>query len=116
MARKWLGLVIGLAALTVSCLLPGSLLTSAPPAGRVAAIELAVPAVGSVNCAAVICNRGTPSAPGLVPAVSVAVALLSGLFLVLVATAVRRRRRPCAALPTGNPLRLLRPPQLGLFA
>ena len=114
--RRWLGLVFALGALTVSCLLPGSLLTQARPSARTATIEAAGSDLAGSNCAAVICNRGTPSAPAQVPTGPLVAAVISSAFVALVAMAVRRRRRPSAPLPTGSPFPLFRPPQLAFSA
>jgi hypothetical protein len=114
--RTWLGLVFALGALTISCLLPGSLLTQAPPSARTATIEAAGSDLASSNCAAVICNRGTPSAPAQVPTVPLVAAVISAAFLALVAMAVRRTHPPSVPLPTGNPSPLFRPPQPALSA
>ena len=111
-AFKWPCILFTLGALTVTCLLPGSLLTEATPTGRTDVIEIAGPLLGGSNCATVICDRGTPSAPALVPTVALAAAPLMGALLSLVAVALRRRRSPHCVLPRGTPTPLLRPPQL----
>jgi hypothetical protein len=76
-----------------------------------AVIETAAPTPSGSECAAVACHGGSPSSPSPVPPVALGL-LAAGALLVLVAQIVRRARASSEPLPDGNPIRLLRPPQL----
>jgi hypothetical protein len=112
MAAKWRWLLVALAAVTVGCLVPGSMVTQTLSGSRTARIEAAIPAPSGSECAAVACNRGSTSAPLPLPGVAVAGMLGAGALFFLVMQMVRRARRIVEALREGNPLRLLHPPQL----
>jgi hypothetical protein len=111
MALRWRWLLVALAAMTVGCLVPGSMVTQTPAAYRTASIEAAAPAPSGSECAAVACNRGSTSAPLPLPSVAVAGMLAAGALFFLLTHMVRRARRTATALPLGNPLRLFHPPQ-----
>ncbi len=109
MAPIWRWLLVALVALTMSCLVPGSLVSQAPPTqGDNIATPVQTPSLS--ECAAVSCNRGSPSSAPL-PAVSVAGALVAGIFMLALLRTLRRVRAGATTLPTGIPSRLLRPPQ-----
>lgn len=104
--------MVALAAVTVGCLVPGSMVSQTPWASRTASIEAAASAPSGSACAAVACNRGSTSAPLPLPSGAVAGILAAEALFFLLTHMVRRARRTAKALPDGNPLRLLRPPQL----
>jgi hypothetical protein len=106
---------MALAAVVVSCLVPGAMLSQAPSASGVASIEAVTPtATGSASsaCAAVACNRGSTSAPAAMPSLALAGALAAGVLVVVAARAARRAPKTKSVLPAGVSWRLLRPPQL----
>jgi hypothetical protein len=111
MAARWRWLLVALAAVTVGCLVPGSMVTLTPTASSAATIEAAAPAPSGSECAAVACNRGSTSAPLPPPGVAVAGMLAAGALFFLLTQLIRRARGTAEALPEGNPLRLLHPPQ-----
>jgi hypothetical protein len=86
---------------------------SQPPVqpGGGAIITAAVPAPSGSECAAVSCNRGSPSSTASLPSITLAGTIAAGLLVVLALYAARRARRGAAVLPAGSPMRLLRPPQ-----
>ena len=63
LASRWRRLLVTVAALAVSCLVPGSMLSQSTPAAGTIATAVAVPAPSGSDCAAVSCNRGAPSSP-----------------------------------------------------
>jgi hypothetical protein len=113
-ALRWHWLLVALAAATVACLVPGSMVWESPATSRSASIEPAAPTPSGSECAAVACNPGSPSAPTPAPPLAVAGILAAGALFVLVTRLVRRKRQTTQDLPRGNPLPLLRPPQLAL--
>lgn len=109
--RHWL--LLALAAAVVACLVPGSMLSEAAPISRtVSVIEATSPAPSGSECAALSCQRGSPSSPAPVPALALAGALTFATLVPLSVGGFRRLRPVRTALPSGIPLRLLRPPQL----
>ena len=101
-----------LAAVAVSCLVPGSMLSQPPvQAGSAAIMTPAAPAASGSECAAVSCNSGSPSSTTSLPSITLAGTLAAGLLVVLALCTVRRTRRGAAVLPAGLLPRLLRPPQ-----
>jgi len=109
-APRWRWLLVTLAALAVSCVVPGSVLSQAPPAGRAAMVTALAPAPLS-ECAAVSCNRGSSSSTVPLPSVSLAGTIAAGMLVILALFAVLRARRRAGSLPAGTPSPLLRPPQ-----
>jgi hypothetical protein len=109
---RWRWLLMALAAVVVSCLVPGSMLSEVPAAARVASIEALAPSASGSNCAAVACNRGTTSSPAAAPSVALAGTLAAGILIVLLARTARRGHKTRLVLPEGAPARVLRPPQL----
>jgi hypothetical protein len=108
--RQWVLLM--LAAVVVSCLIPGSMLSEAAPISRtVSVLEATSLAPSGSECAALSCQRGSPSTPAPVPALALACALAFAALVALSVGAFRRSRPARIALPAGIPLRLLRPPQ-----
>jgi len=116
-ARRWQWLVVTLAAVAVSCLVPGSMVSQPPPqAGGGTIITAAAPSPSGSECAAVSCNRGSPSSTVPLPSITLAGTIAAGLLVVLALCAFRRPRRGAALLPAGAPSPLFRPPQLALWA
>jgi hypothetical protein len=112
-APKWRWLLTALAALAVSCLVPGSMLSQpVPRVGGAAIVTPVTAAPTGSECAAVSCNRGSPSSTVPLPGITLAGAIAAGVLVLLALHAVRRRRRTVTALPAGSPSLLLRPPQL----
>lgn len=110
---RWRWLLLALAAVTIGCLVPGSMISQTLSASsRTAAIETAAPTPTGSECAAVSCTRGGSSAPLPVFPVALAGVTAAGALFVLLALRARRTRTTAEALPEGNPLRLLHPPQL----
>jgi len=101
---------------TLGLLAPGSMLSQAPLAGRLAAAEAVVPLPGGSECAAVSCNRGSTTSSGTVPTVAVAGMLLAAAVILPLRRAWRRTRTATFALPAGSPFDLQRPPQQPLPA
>ena len=100
-----------LAAVAVSCLVPGSMLSQPPVrAASAAIITVAAPAASGSECAAVSCNRGSATSTASLPGITLAGTLAAGLLSVLTLRTVRRVRRG-TVLPAGSLTRLLRPPQ-----
>jgi hypothetical protein len=89
-----------------------------PPlqSGASAIITAAAPAPSGSECAAVSCNRGSPSSTASVPSITLAGTIAAGILVLLALCAVRRVRRGTSVLPAGSPTRLLRPPQALLLA
>jgi hypothetical protein len=112
-ASRWRQLLVTVAAVAVSCLVPGSMLTQTTPAPSIGTIvtAVAVPLPLGGGCAAVSCNRGSPSSPVPVPSLTLASTIAAGLLFVLALCVVRRARVRAAVLPTGSSSPLLRPPQ-----
>ena len=112
-ASRWRRLLVSVAAVAVSCLVPGSMLDRTTPAPGIGAIVTAgaVPLPSGSECAAVSCNRGSPSFSAPVPNLTLAGTIAAGLLVVLSLRTVRRARRRAAVLPTGSSSPLLRPPQ-----
>ena len=110
-APRWRWLLVTLAALAVSCVVPGSMLSQPPPAGRAAMVTALAPAPSGSECAAVSCNRGSPSSTVPLPSVSLAGTIAAGMLVILALFAVLRARRRTGSLPAGTPSPLLRPPQ-----
>lgn len=111
MALRWHWLLVLLAALTVACLVPGSMVSESPAASLSASIEPAAPTPSGSECAAVACNPGSPSAPTPAPPLALADILAAGATFVLLTLVVRRKREKTEDLPQGNRFPLLRPPQ-----
>jgi hypothetical protein len=114
--RRWRWLV-ALSALALGCLAPGA--SIAQPAPRPVPGTIATPAAPAPSgseCAAVSCDRGSPTAPAPAPGLALAGTLAAGTLVLLTICAVRRRRPATTSLPAGSPTRLLRPPQLALCA
>lgn len=112
-APKWHWLLVAIAAVTVACLVPGSMVSESPAASHSASIGAAAATVPSgIECAAVACNPGSPSVPSPAPPLALAGILAAGAFFVLLMGVVRHGRETTETLPRGNPLQLLRPPQL----
>ena len=109
-APRWRWLLVTLAALAVSCVVPGSVLSQTPPAGRAAVITGVAPAPSS-ECAAVSCNRGSSSSTAPLGSVSLAGTIAAAMLVLLAPFAVLRARRCAGNLPAGTPSPLLRPPQ-----
>jgi len=101
---------VSLAALAVSCVVPGSTLSETPTGGAAIVTALA-PAPSGSECAAVSCNRGSPSSTASPPSISLAGMIAAGILVLLALFAVRRARRLAGTLPAGTPSPLLRPPQ-----
>ena len=108
---RWRWLLVTLAALAVSCVVPGSMLSQPPPAGGAAMVTAPAPAPSGSECAAVSCNRGSPSSTAPLPSVSLAGTIAAGMLVLLALFAVLRARRHAGSLPAGTPSPLLRPPQ-----
>jgi hypothetical protein len=103
---------VTLAALAVSCAVPGSMLSQPPPqAGAAAIITAAAPAPSGSECAAVACNRGSPSSSVPLPSITLAGTIAAGILVALALCALRRQRHVATPLPTGSPSPLFRPPQ-----
>jgi len=102
---------VTLAALAVSCVVPGSTLSESPTAGGAAIVTALAPAPSGSECAAVSCNRGSPSSTASLPSISLAGTIAAGILVLLALFAVRRARRLAGTLPAGTPSPLLRPPQ-----
>ena len=100
-----------LAALAVSCVVPGSMLSQSPTAGAAAIVTALAPSPSGSQCAAVSCNRGSPSSTVPLPSISLAGTIASRILVLLALFAVRRARRVTGTLPAGTPSPLLRPPQ-----
>lgn len=113
-APRWHWLLVALAAVTVACLVPGSMVSATPSAPRSASIETTTPTPSGSECAAVACNPGSPSASSLAPCLVLAATLAAGALFVRFTRVIRRERKASGTLPEGSPLRLLRPPQLAL--
>ena len=109
-APRWRWLLVTLAALAVSCVVPGFVLSQTPPAGRAAVITGVAPAPSS-ECAAVSCNRGSSSSTAPLASVSLAGTIAAAMLVLLAPFAVLRARRCAGNLPAGTPSPLLRPPQ-----
>jgi hypothetical protein len=107
---------VTLAAVAVSCLVPGSMLAQPAGAAGAAAIVTAAPVPSGSECAAVSCNRGSSSSSVAIPSLALAGTLVAGILVLLELSAARRTRPGAVALPAGSPARLLRPPQNLLFA
>ena len=110
-APRWRWLLVTLAALAVSCVVPGSMLSQPPPAGRAAMVTALAPAPSGSECAAVSCNRGSPSSTVPLPSISLAGTIAAGILVLLALFAVRRARRLRAPCLPARPSPLLRPPQ-----
>lgn len=110
-ALRWRWLLVALAAVTVACLVPGSMVTASPAASHSASIEPAAPTPTGSECAAVACNPGSPSVPTPALCLAVAAILAAEALFVLFTGVIRGERKSSFTLPQGNPLRLLRPPQ-----
>lgn len=104
------------AAMAVSCLVPGTNLSESPTAGGAAIVTAVAPASSGSGCAAVSCNRGSPSSTVPLPSLSLAGTIAAGVLVLLVLFAVRRARRGAGTLPDGTASPLLRPPQLVICA
>jgi hypothetical protein len=113
-APKWGWLLVTLVALAVSGLVPGSQPRLQADGGAI--VTTAVRAPSGSECAAVACNRGTPSPSAPLPGITLAGTIAAGSVVVLALCPRRRRRRVATSLPTGSPSPLFRPPQLGLSA
>jgi len=113
---KWRWLLVALAALAVSGLVPGSMLSQPRLQVDGATIITAVPAPSGSGCDAVACNRGTPSSSTSLPGITLVGTIAAGSVVLLALCPRRRRRRVVTALPTGSPSPLFRPPQLDLSA
>lgn len=114
--RGWHWLV-ALTALAVGCLAPGAMLAQPTPSQGSGTIAIpAASAPSGSECAAVSCDRGSPSAPAPVPSLALAGTLAAGALVLLTIRSTRRRRRGAISLPAGSPTRLLRPPQRLLCA
>jgi hypothetical protein len=107
--RLWL--LVACAAVAVACFLPGSLLSQPTAAARSAAIEAAEVASSGNGCAAVSCERGGPTVSVPLPTVTLAGVLAAEIVAVFLIRSRRRRRDLFLPLPSGSPVRLLRPPQ-----
>lgn len=105
---------MALTAITIGCVAPGSLLSQPPALAPAASIEAVapVPTSGGSECAAVSCDRGSSSSPGLPPGLAVTGVLSLAALVVVAALTIRRRRTGRTVLPAGAPRLLLRPPQL----
>jgi hypothetical protein len=109
MAPIWRWLLVALAAGTMCCLVPGSMVSQVPSAEAASIVTpVSVPPVS--ECAVVSCNRGSPPSVPL-PAISMACVLTAGILVLALLWAGRRVRTGATHLPTGTPSRLLRPPQ-----
>ncbi|MGA2474725.1 MAG: hypothetical protein ABSG39_14750, partial [Acidimicrobiales bacterium] len=109
MAPRWQWLLVTLAAVAVSCLVPGSMLAQPPAqADGAAIITTAAPVPTGSECAAVACTRGSPSSSVPLPSVTLAGTIAAGLLVVLALCAFRRPRRGAALLPAGAPSPLFR--------
>ena len=104
-------LLVTLATVAVSCLVP-DFMPSQPPTSAGAAIVAAPQAAppGS-QCAAVACSRGSLSSTVPLPAITLAGTVAFAALVVLALGTVRRRRPGPGDLPAGSPSLLLRPPQ-----
>ena len=111
MAPRWRWLLVTFAALAVSCVVPGSTPSQSPTAGGAAIVTALAPFPSGSQCAAVSCNRGSPSSTVPLPSIGLAVAIASEILVLLALFAVRRARRVTGTLPAGTPPPLLRPPR-----
>ncbi len=111
-ARRWQWLVVTLAAVAVSCFVPGSMLSQPlPQAGSGTMITAAAPSPSGIECAVVSCNRGSPSSTVPLPSITLAGAIAAGILVTLTLYTLRRVRHGVVVLPAGSPSALLRPPQ-----
>lgn len=110
-ASRWRWIVVTLAAVAVSCLVPGSMLSQPTRATGATIVTAVTPAPSGIECAVVSCNRGSPSSS--VPVLSLALAgtITAGVLVLVALRTVRRLGLAAVALPAGSPSRLLRPPQ-----
>lgn len=112
MAPRWRWLLVTLAAVAVSCLVPGSMLSRPPPTSAGAAIVTAPePAPSGSECAAIACNRGPASSTVPLAGMALAGIVATAALVVLAPCTVRRTRREPDTLPSGSRSPLLRPPQ-----
>lgn len=116
MAPKWRWVLVALAALAVSGLVPGSMFSQPGLQPDSGAIITALPAPSGSECDAVACNRGTPSSSVPLPGIALVGTIAAGSVVLVALCLQRRRHRVATALPTGSPSPLLRPPQLDLSA
>jgi hypothetical protein len=112
--RLWL--LVAFAAVAVTCFLPGSMLSHPTAAARSAAIEASELASSGNGCAVVSCERGGPTVSVPLATVTVAGVLGAGMVTLSLTRTRRRFRDLSLPLPSGSPLRLLRPPQASLPA
>jgi hypothetical protein len=116
-ASKWSWLLVTLAVVVVSCLVPGAMLSQPTQAlGTAAIVTAGAPAPSGSECAAASCNRGSPSSSVPVPSLTLAGTVAAGILVLLALRTLRRLRPGAIALPAGTPSPLLRPPQRSLFA
>ena len=105
--------MVTVAAVAVSCIVPGAMLSQPlRAAGGVAIVTGTMPAPSGSECAAVACNRGSASSSVPLPGLGLAGTILAGDLVVLALCSAVRRRSGVPALPAGSPFTLYRPPQL----
>jgi len=109
---RWRWLVVALAALAVTCFVPGSMLTRAMAGERLASIEAVSASSAPSGCAVASCNRGSAFASGGVPTIALAGTLAIGCSAVPSVRRARRRHARAMVLATGVLQTLLHPPQV----
>jgi hypothetical protein len=84
---------------------------AATSAGGAAIVTPLAPVPTGGECAAVSCDRESPSSTVPLPTITLASTIAAGSLVLLALFAVRRARRTAGTLPAGTPSPLFRPPQ-----